>query len=219
MKKFKIVIVCLMLLSFIITGISFAFLNDTIPTHFGIDGQPDQYGSKYFILIFPLIMTLIGIAMLLVSKYGKVSENYQKYMLLTGVIIEVIFNILLVMFIVFALSYVEDAPAFDISKIMLPLLGLMFIIMGNFMPKIEKNRTLGVKTGWSMYNETTWQKTHRFAGFAGIIVGILCIILSLFFKEMINFIILMSLVFIFVISTTIASYIYYKEEKERETES
>lgn len=219
MKKFKIVIVCLMLLSFIITGISFAFLNDTIPNHFGIDGQPDQYGSKYFILIFPLIMTLIGIAMLLVSKYGKVSENYQKYMLLTGVIIEVIFNILLVMFIVFALSYVEDATAFDISKIMLPLLGLMFIIMGNFMPKIEKNRTLGVKTGWSMYNETTWQKTHRFAGFAGIIVGILCIILSLFFKEMINFIILMSLVFIFVISTTIASYIYYKEEKERETES
>ena len=52
MKKSKIFILVIMLLSIVATGISFAFLSDTIPTHIGIDGRPDQYGSKYFMLLF-----------------------------------------------------------------------------------------------------------------------------------------------------------------------
>ena len=57
MKKFKIAIICLMILSFVVVGVSFAFLEEVIPIHFGIDGKPDQYGSKYFMLIFPLFST------------------------------------------------------------------------------------------------------------------------------------------------------------------
>lgn len=216
MKKFKIAIICLMLLSLVITGVSFMFLGDIIPIHIGIDGTPDQYGSKYFILVFPFVMCVIGVTMLLVVKYAKVTENYKKYTLLTGVILEAMFLLLLLVFSVYIILYTEDTPAFDISKIMMILIGLLFIVMGNYMPKIEKNRTLGIKTGWSMYNEVTWQKTHRFSGFVGIIVGVLCLVLGFFFKEMVNFIILMSLVAVFAISTTIASYHYYKVEKAKE---
>ena len=84
------------------------------------------------------------------------------------------------------------------------------------MPKIMKNKTLGVKTYWSMYNDVTWQKTHRLAGFVFVISGVLVILLSLFFKENINFIILMVVLLIALIITTVASYIYYKEEKSKE---
>lgn len=216
MKKIKISIVCMMLLMFIVAAVSLMFLNDTIPTHFGIDGNPDQFGSKYLVLIFPGISLLIGVSMLLISKYAMVSDNYKKYMLLTGCILQVMFLVLIVIFILYVLSYVDDFPTFDISKIMMILFGLMFIVMGNFMPKIEKNSTLGLRTKWSMYNETTWQKSHRFTGFMGVIVGVLCLILSLFFNETVNFIILMSLILIFIVSTTIASYIYYKNEKKLE---
>lgn len=216
MKKFKFAIICLMLLSLVITGVSFMFLGDIIPIHIGIDSTPDQYGSKYFILVFPFVMCVNGVTMLLVVKYAKVTENYKKYTLLTGVILEAMFLLLLLVFSVYIIQYTEDTPAFDISKIMMILFGLLFIVMGNYMPKIEKNRTLGIKTVWSMYNEVTWQKTHRFSGFVGIIVGVLCLLLGFFFKEMVNFIILMSLVAVFSISTTIASYHYYKVEKAKE---
>ena len=216
MKKFKNTIICLILLSLIITGVSFMLLSDIIPTHIGIDGKPDQFGSKYFLLLFPLIMAILGLSMILVSKYGKVSDNYRKYSMLTGVIVETILFVINVVFIVYSLLYVEDSPGFDISKIIMIVMGLLFIIMSNFMPKIEKNRTLGVKTPWSMYNEITWQKTHRFAGFVGTIAGVLVLILGCFFKEMINSIILLSIVILYVVSITIASYIYYKKEKEKE---
>lgn len=216
MKKSKIIIICLMLLSLVIVGVSFAFLDDTIPIHFGIDGKPDQYGSKYFLLMVPSVSILIGVIMLLVARYGKVSENYKKYLLLTSVVVEIIFLVCNSIMVAYAVISVKDMEAFDVSKIMLVVMGAMFIFMGNFMPKIEKNRTLGVKTKWSMYNEVTWQKTHRFAGFMSVIIGVIILISGLFFKEMVNFIILMSLIVIFVVSTTIASYRYYKNEKSIE---
>ena len=99
------------------------------------------------------------------------------------------------------------------------VMGTMLILLSNFMPKIEKNRTLGLKTYWSMYNEVTWQKSHRFIGIAGMIAGFLIILSGVFFKDIVNFIILMSLILTVVISSTIASYVYYKQEKNKENNS
>ena len=215
MKKNSIIIMCLMLMMWVVVGISFTFLNDIVPIHFGADGNPDQYGSKYFILLFPGIGMVIGLTMLLVAKYGKVSENYQKYLLATCIILETIFFILTVVFVVYAMTYLEETPAFDISKIMMVVIGSMFIIMSNFMPKIEKNRTLGIKTTWSMYNEVTWQKTHRFAGFMGVVVGVLMLASGIFFADIVNAVIFIALLSIFMITTTIASYKFYKAEKAK----
>lgn len=215
MKKYKIAIICLMILSFVVVGISFAFLSDIIPIHFGIDGKPDQFGSKYVMLMFPVLSVVIGLTMLLVCKYGNNTENYNKYMLLTGVIIELLFTSLSIYFVIYAYNY-SDENVLDTSKIVMTLMGVMFILMGNFMPKIEKNRTLGFKIYWSMYNEVTWQKTHRFTGFASVTCGVIAILSGLFFKDTVNFIILVILLSGLIISTTVASYIYYKEEKAKE---
>lgn len=214
MKKNKIILICLMILSIVITGVSFLFLNDTIPTHFGVDGKPDQYGSKYFMLLFPLVLNIIGGIMLIISKYMKLSDNYKKYMLLTGIILALVINGLSIAFVIYAGTYVEETPAFDMSKVMMLIMGTMLVILSNFMPKIEKNRTLGLKTKWSMYNEVTWQKSHRFVGYVGMIGGLIVLVSGLFFQEIVNFIILMVVVFGIVISSSIASYIYYKKEKE-----
>lgn len=219
MKKFKITFLCLMTLTFLITAISLPFFNDIIPMHFGIDGQPDQFGSKYFILIFPVFSLIVGVSMLLVAKYCNVTDNYRKYLFLTGTLVQIIFIVITITFVLYAFNYTDDAIAFDISKVIMPIFGILFIILGNIMPKVEKNRTLGMKTKWSMYNEVTWQKTHRFTGFVGVLVGVLCLILGLFFKDMVNFIILMSLLVVLMVSTTIASYIYYKEEKKKESQT
>ena len=86
------------------------------------------------------------------------------------------------------------------------------IILGNYFPKIEKNRTLGIKTYWSMYNEVTWQKTHRFGGFVSMILGVLLVIIGLIFKDIVSVIIVPCLLILWFIIITVASYIYYKQE-------
>ena len=91
MKKYRIIIIALMLVSLVGTCASFGFLDDIIPTHIGISGAPDRFGSKYFLLLFVGISVLVGVIMLMVSKSKKVSENYKKYLLLTGCVTEVLF--------------------------------------------------------------------------------------------------------------------------------
>ena len=217
-KVNKIIILCLIVLSFAIAGVGLMMLSDIIPIHFGVDGKPDQFGSKYFILIFPGVITLCGLSMLLVCKYANVSENYKKYLLLIGSLITAMFVAVLTVFLVYGITYTEEMPAFDVTKIVMLTFGLVMIIMSNFMPKIEKNNTLGIKTSWSLYNEVTWQKTHRFAGFVGVLCGLILLISGMLFEEMVNIIIMMSTIGAYAISSTVASYFYYKEEKAKEIE-
>ena len=212
MKKYKIAIISILLLALAFVGISFNFVDDIIPTHIGINGKPDQLGSKYFLLIFVGIMAVIGITMVILSYSNKLTENYKKYMLLTGVIMEVLFLGLLVLFTVYGILYTENKEPFDIAAILSPLIGIMMIILGNYFPKIEKNRTLGIKTYWSMYNEVTWQKTHRFGGFVSMILGVLLVIIGLIFKDIVSVIIVPCLLILWFIIITVASYIYYKQE-------
>ena len=40
--------------------------------------------------------------------------------------------------------------------------GLMFIVLGSFLPKIRRNRTMGIKVKWALENDDNWNATHRF---------------------------------------------------------
>ena len=42
--------------------------------------------------------------------------------------------------------------------------GLMFIVLGSFLPKIRRNRTMGIKVKWALENDDNWNATHRFGG-------------------------------------------------------
>ena len=216
MQKSKIWTIVFNVLTLVLTVATFSFLNNEIPIHFGIDGKPDQYGSKYFILLFGGLACIISVVMLIVGKSKKLTDNYRKYLHKTSLMLSILFFVLTVIFAVFGITYNENVEITNISKIIIPILGALFIFLSNMMPKIEKNKTLGFKTYWSMYNEVTWQKTHRLAGLYGVVLGVLVIILSFFFDDVVNFIVFFSLLLTYVIAITVASYIYYKEEKKKE---
>jgi len=58
-------------------------------------------------------------------------------------------------------------------------LGLMFIIVGNYLPKARQNYTIGIKVPWTLANEENWNRTHRLAGYMWMICGILMVLISL----------------------------------------
>ena len=53
---------------------------------------------------------------------------------------------------------------FPFSRLMLAALGLLFCVLGNFMPKFRHNYFCGIRTPWTLASETCWRRTHRFAG-------------------------------------------------------
>ncbi len=86
MKTMKKICYVLMFLPLVITLICMPFLPDRIPTHFGINGTADAWGSKYSILLLPVISILMGYFMLIMAKLAgkqeKTGNNNEKLTML-----------------------------------------------------------------------------------------------------------------------------------------
>lgn len=84
-------------------------------------------------------------------------------------------------FISLCTSAVIYSSVFDLDLTVIKLLimipeGLMFIVLGNYLPKCKQNSTLGIKVKWALENEKNWNATHRFGGKLWFIGGLLILI-------------------------------------------
>ena len=100
---------------------------------------------------------------------------------------------------------------YDMNLLVGVFFGILFIIVGNYMPKCVQNRTVGIKIKWTLANEENWNKTHRFGGRAFVVGGILICISALLPVEI--FIGAMLVIVLGVtVSTFLYSYLYYKKQ-------
>jgi uncharacterized membrane protein len=67
-----------------------------------------------------------------------------------------------------------NALGYDISvAFWVPfLVGMLFVLIGNYMAKIKMNWFVGIKNPWTLSSEKVWDKTHRFGGKVFIISGL-----------------------------------------------
>ena len=42
--------------------------------------------------------------------------------------------------------------------------GLLFMIIGNYLPKVKQNNTIGIRVVWTLQDEENWNATHSFSG-------------------------------------------------------
>ena len=82
------------------------------------------------------------------------------------------------------LYYIKMSPALLISgKIdfvtVFFIIGVMFIGLGNYMPKLKQNYTIGIKVPWTLNSEENWNMTHRMAGKLYVVAGVISIIIAL----------------------------------------
>jgi len=96
------------------------------------------------------------------------------------------------------------------------LMGLLMLLIGNYLPKCTPNRTIGIRLPWTMQNAENWQKTHRFGGKVFVAVGILSL-LGVFFPESI-FVGLFAVSLLgAVLATTLYSYGYARKQRREGT--
>ena len=187
MKVKRMLYLVLMFLPLAATLVALWYLPDTIPAHYGADGQVNRWGSKYEMLILPLMIPLFGLFMLAMAKVAKkqekTGENNEKVCLMGGLVFLVVFNAMAFYFLYAGMQQTErlDSLPVDLSQLLFGLLGIGLIVMGNVMPKARKNSVLGLRTSWSMKDETAWKKSQRAGGICLMAAGLgmlLCSILT-----------------------------------------
>ena len=150
-------------------------LPDVMATHFGINNEANGFSSKA-IAVFGIPVFLLAVLWLgaFVTSHDPKRQNISQKM----------FS--LVLWIAPAISLAAAATMYpinlgyelDITFFSGLLLGLMFIIIGNYLPKARQNYTIGIKIPWTLANEENWNRTHRLAGYLWMVCGILMVLIS-----------------------------------------
>jgi hypothetical protein len=104
----------------------------------------------------------------------------------------------------------------ELKMLLFPMLGLCFIAMGNWMPKIKQNSTLGIKIKWTLYSEENWNKTHRFAGFVWVIGGVLFCLMGFVPGETLVFLLPLQIIVLACVPT-VYSWLLARKQKEAGT--
>ena len=152
---------------------------DKIPLHYNAKGICDGYGSKWFLLIFPLMLLIVFPIGLYATSKSKNIEKNMKPMTICLIFIEayLVFMNWLILTSLNTESGLGDKMSVNISLVIPIVLSIMFIIMGNYMPTIRQNKNLGIKLPWTLKNERCWDVTHRFAGKVWVAVGIITLLI------------------------------------------
>ena len=183
-------------------------LPEQVPTHWGIDGEVDGWCSKPF-AVFGFPAMLLGIHWLCVfaSTADPKSKNYhpKAFLLVLWIcpVLSLILNTL-----VYAAALGQDI---DVEIIMPMIVGLMFIVIGNLLPKMRQTYTMGIKLPWTLNNEENWNKTHRFGGKVWVAGGVVTMATAFFG----NFWLLLGVLIVMVLAPTIYSYCLYRKQRDQ----
>lgn len=210
---FKIhkVMIILILISIIATAFIYSNLPEKIPSHWNIKGEIDSYNHKSFVWFTSLLPLGSYLLMIYIPEIDPRRESYKKHKKAYKVLI----NILVPFFIVIHWITIFAALGHQISvgRIIPIGVGLLFIVMGNYMGQIRPNYTFGIRIPWTLADETVWKKTHRVGSFVFILSGFIFIIAGIINKPY-SFILAISSIFIAIIYTFVYSYWEYKKIHE-----
>ena len=183
-------------------------LSEQIAIHWGLDGNPDGYASPLYVALFlPTILAIIQWLCVYITK--KTNENNDQNKKVTEIIywicpaISLFSNALIISV---ALGY-----EINIYSLMCVFFGILFIFIGNYMPKTTRNRSIGIKIKWTLSNDENWNATHRLTGKIYVVSGFLSL-LAIPFPAKFFPIIMGGIIIVSVVIPVVYSYIFYKKQ-------
>jgi uncharacterized membrane protein len=148
-------------------------LPDPMPTHWGIDGRPDSWMPKpWGAFVGPLATTFVYVLMLLSPFIDPRKRNWEAFGSFYPVLKTVMTALMLFITYLAFDTAASTAQTFQPGT-MLVGIGLLFVVLGNYMPKVRSNFFVGIRTPWTLSSDDVWVRTHRLAGKLMVLMGLL----------------------------------------------
>jgi uncharacterized membrane protein len=167
----------LLVVFIIISLYYYAILPQTVPTHFNADGVANNYSSKTSLICIGIsIAVSLYILLTFIPRIDpfkkKIESKYDSFLMFRDIGIAFIVIILVMTY----MSAKNGSLRTDILGI---AFGVMFILLGNYLPRLPRNFFFGIRSPWTLASEIVWVRTHRISGIWFVVAGILLIILNL----------------------------------------
>jgi uncharacterized membrane protein len=195
--------------SLIIWAVFYNELPAQLPTHWGTNGVADDYTSKIgtFFLLHGIMIGMY-LLMIFLPKLDPKKANYQQFQ--KGYLVIINGVLVLLLAIDFGTLYIGLGHDLEMPKLICILVGVLFIVIGNYMQQVKSNYFVGIKTPWTLANETVWNKTHRVGARCFMIAGFIIMLAFLFPVKWIPVVIVSAAIICSVIPIAY-SYVIYKK--------
>jgi len=150
-----------------------------IPVHWGIDGQPDRFASRneagLSLLMLPVITVMTGLVLAFAPSLDPRKANIEtgRRAYLATWISVLVLMVLLHGGICRMMVGGPEANSGQFVRWVIAGCALLFIIIGNYLPKTRSSFIFGIRTPWTLSSDIAWEKTHRFAGPLFMLAGAL----------------------------------------------
>lgn len=148
-----------------------------LPTHWNATGQVDDTQPALQALLFPAGMTLLlGAVFAVVPALEPLQEKLQA----SAPVLRVAWISVLALMVGTQLMIAGPALGWNLGvSFLFVLVGLMFIALGNVMPKSRPGFFVGIRTPWTITDTDNWVATHRLGGKLFMLAGLIVVIAAL----------------------------------------
>jgi len=200
-------------LSFIIGIYLYPQMPEEMASHWNTQGEVDDYLSKFWgLFLMPVISIGLFLLFTLIPKVDPLKENIKKFRKYFDAFIILI---IVFLFYIYLLSIFWNLGfRFNMGRLMLPALGILFYYCGILVENAKRNWFIGIRTPWTLSNEKVWEKTHKIGAKLFKIAGLIAFIGILFPNYAFFFVLIPML--LFSVYTIVYSYFEYRKETKYE---
>lgn len=204
-------IVGLVVMPFVYLAYTWNSLPSKIPTHWNYKGEADHWGDKISLLgmlfMLPVFMYFLFLIIPKIDPKKRIS-------MMGGKFYQIKFFLVLVMSLISMwIVFITKNQAFSSPNFIFILIGILFLVLGNYFKVIQPNYFIGIRTPWTLENNEVWKVTHVFAGKLWFAGGLVIVLGGLIFENVV--LVFISLLVVLSLLPIVYSYIKFKELEKK----
>lgn len=167
--------------SFVGHLIAYPALPDQVPRQWALNGSVNSWMEKDYLWLLDALPIFLLILFKVIPTVEPRADSYRRMRRLWGVFVTAMTLLMIGFTWMTELYFWGPAALWDYLPAMaICLIGAGLVALGNYMPRIRQNYTMGVRTPWALASEHCWQRTQRMGGICFVIIGVLMILSTLF---------------------------------------
>ncbi|GAA3025961.1 SdpI family protein [Tetragenococcus solitarius] len=175
-NEYKITLLITSLIILLPVVIGFLLWEDLpaqIATHFSTNNEPDGWSSKWMTVVgLPFFLFVIQWLVFLLTKNDPKKKNISPKIFRV-----VLWLIPMISVLVYISTYMTALGyQVNIGLLINLLVGIVFIVLGNYLHKIKQNYTIGIRIPWTLNSKENWNRTNRLASWLFIGGGLLFVL-------------------------------------------
>jgi uncharacterized membrane protein len=170
-----------------------------MPTHWGINGQPNGWSPREFgAWLLPAMMAFLWLLFFILPKSIVYDLIVTAVLTFQAVIQYVILN-------------VAQGRSVDLNTVVYVGLGALFAVLGLAMPFTKPTWFMGIRTPWTLSDDAVWARTHKAGGFLMVTSGVLTIVAALTAPPPVAFTVLLASSIVAALGSVLLSYLYWRQ--------